>query len=155
MDEKNITKKQVNIEQMLSQGETIQLHPEGYSMYPMFVPGRDEAVIALADSAKLRKGDVVLYRRERGILVLHRICKIQGKGEGFYFVGDNQVEVEGPLCPEQIKGVLVAFIRKGRHISVTHPVYILTSRIWLFVRPVRRVFQCTAAGCKRFFSHKQ
>lgn len=34
-----------DIEQLLEAGEIIQIYPEGYSMYPMFVPGRDAAVI--------------------------------------------------------------------------------------------------------------
>ena len=38
-----------DIEQLLEAGEIIQIYPEGYSMYPMFVPGRDAAVIKKAD----------------------------------------------------------------------------------------------------------
>ena len=38
-----------DIEQLLEAGEVIQIYPEGYSMYPMFVPGRDAAVIKKAD----------------------------------------------------------------------------------------------------------
>ena len=51
-----------DIEQLLEAGEVIQLYPEGYSMYPMFVPGRDAAVIKKADVIKIRRADVVLYR---------------------------------------------------------------------------------------------
>lgn len=127
--------KKADIEKLLKEGNTIQLKPRGYSMYPLFIPGRDEAVIAPADPAKLKRGDVVLYRRETGILVLHRICR--RKKEGFYMVGDNQTEIEGPLKETQIKGILVAFVRNGRYTEVTHPFYRITSRIWLFLRPWR------------------
>lgn len=41
-----------DIEQLLEAGEIIQIYPEGYSMYPMFVPGRDAAVIKKADVKK-------------------------------------------------------------------------------------------------------
>ena len=51
-----------DIEQLLEAGEIIQIYPEGYSMYPMFVPGRDAAVIKKADVKKIRRADVVLYR---------------------------------------------------------------------------------------------
>ena len=33
------------IEQLLADGQTIKIKPQGYSMYPLFVPGRDEACI--------------------------------------------------------------------------------------------------------------
>ena len=34
-----------NIEKLLAEGNVLRIKPEGCSMYPMFVPGRDEAVI--------------------------------------------------------------------------------------------------------------
>ncbi len=125
----------VDIESLLEQGEVIQLHPQGYSMYPMFIPGRDQAVIGRADTDKLRRGDVVLYRRENSILVLHRIWAV--RPEGIYLIGDNQMEVEGPLRPEQVRGILLAFIRRGRKISVKNPVYVLASRLWMLIKPLR------------------
>ena len=82
-----------DIEQLLEAGEIIQIYPEGYSMYPMFVPGRDAAVIKKADVKKIRRADVVLYRRKGSILVLHRVVK--RKGGQFYMAGDNQTETGG------------------------------------------------------------
>ena len=105
-----------DIEQLLEAGEIIQIYPEGYSMYPMFVPGRDAAVIKKADVKKIRRADVVLYRRKGSILVLHRVVK--RKGGQFYMAGDNQTEVEGPVEADQIRGILTAFVRNGRRISV-------------------------------------
>ena len=110
-----------DIEQLLEAGEVIQIYPEGYSMYPMFVPGRDAAVIKKADVKKIRRADVVLYRRKGSILVLHRVVK--RKGGQFYMAGDNQTEVEGPVEEDQIRGILTAFVRNGRRISVKNPVY--------------------------------
>lgn len=136
----------IDIEDLLAQGNTIQIHPQGYSMYPMFIPGRDEAVIGRADTDKLHRGDVVLYRRENSILVLHRIWA--KKPEGFYMIGDNQMEVEGPLRPEQIKGVLLAFIKKGRKISVKNPFYIMVSRLWMLAKPLRAIVRQIRQRCR-------
>ncbi len=135
------------IEELLSRGESVQVAPEGYSMYPMFVPGRDQAILKRADTKRLKKGDVILYRRPGSILVLHRICKYTP--EGFFMVGDNQIEIEGPLAKEQIIGVLTGFVRKGRAISVQNPVYVICAKLWLFLRPIRRPLQLTAAFIKR------
>jgi len=146
--------RKADIEKLLSQGNTVQLHPQGYSMYPLFMPERDEAIIApVTDVSQLKRGDVVLYRREGGILVLHRICKVNGSG--FYLVGDNQTEVEGPLRAEQMRGVLVAFIRKGKEIPADDPIYRLASRLWLFLRPVRRCITVPIAWLKRTFFRRK
>ena len=126
---------QIDMEQLLQDGNILKLKPQGYSMYPLFIPGRDEALIQQAALESLRKNDVVLYRRDSGILVLHRICRITDNG--FYLVGDNQREVEGPLRPSQIIGRLVAFVRDGKEISVRQPFYRFLSSLWLFLLPVR------------------
>jgi len=143
-----------DIEKLLSEGNTVQLHPQGYSMYPMFTPERDEAIISpIRDMSSLKRGDVVLYRRDGGILVLHRICKVNKNG--FYLVGDNQTEVEGPLRSEQMRGVLVAFIRNGKEISADNAVYKLASRLWLLLRPVRRCITVPGARLKKIFFRKK
>lgn len=133
------TVKVIDIEQLLADGHAIQIHPRGTSMYPLFVPGRDEAIISPLPpegTRRLKRGEIVLYRREGSILVLHRIWKINQKG--VYLVGDNQTEIEGPLKHSQIRGVVTSFIRNGRKVSVHHPIYALYSHIWLFLRPCRK-----------------
>lgn len=127
--------RQIDLEQLLKDGNIIRIHPQGYSMYPMFLPGRDEALIESVCASSCKKNDVVLYRRDSGILVLHRICHITD--DGFYLVGDNQWEVEGPLRPSQIIGRLIAFVRGGKEISVRQPFYRFLSSLWLFLLPVR------------------
>jgi signal peptidase I len=136
-----------NVEKLLTEGHTIQIKPIGYSMYPMFVPGRDFAILQKADPAKCKRGDVVLYRRSDHILVLHRIWKKNRLG--FYMVGDNQVATEGPLEPTQIIGKLVAFIRKGKEISADLLSYRMAAGLWLTIRPFRRPIQLFAAFCKK------
>ncbi len=141
--------KELSIEGLLAEGNRILIKPRGYSMYPLFVPGRDEALITPVEAKALKRGDVVLYRREGSILVLHRIWK--RREDAFYLVGDNQKEVEGPLRPEQIKGVLTEIVRKGRRFSVRHPVYRVLSGIWLALRPLRPMLSHAAAAGKRLF----
>ena len=132
------TEKKIDIEQLLLSGQTIRMCPQGTSMYPMFVGAGDEAVIAPVDVAKLRRGDVVVYRRNLqagGILVMHRIFK--RCGDSFYLVGDNQSEVEGPLRAEQMRGILIAWTRKGKEYSVKHVGYRLFFGLWLWMLPLR------------------
>ena len=147
-----------DIEKLLEEGNNLNIKPQGFSMYPVLVPGRDEAIIEPIKGRRLRRGDVVLYRRDKnvangGILVLHRIWKV--KQEGIYLVGDNQKEIEGPLRPDQVKGIMAGMNRKGKYITVTHPVYRITTRGWLLLRPVRPVIAKVAATVKKLFWKKK
>ena len=143
----------VNIEDILKSGKSVQMKPQGYSMYPLFMPGRDWAVISpVEDTEKLKKGDVVLYRRDGSILVLHRIYRHDSTG--FYMVGDNQKEIEGPLRPDQIRGILVAIIRKGKHISTDNLFYRFLFGVWLIMRPVRPAVAKAVAFVKKRFTDK-
>lgn len=137
----------LDIEKLLGAGQTIQLKPQGYSMYPLFVPGRDEARIAPIGDRRVKRGDVVLYRRDQSILVLHRI--VRRDAAGIYLTGDNQKEIEGPLREDQMRGILIGFVRKGRYISVKNIVYRMYAGIWLYLRPFRPFISRTVAKIKR------
>lgn len=127
----------LDIEQLLKQGNVIRIKPQGTSMYPLFVPGRDEACIERTDFSSLKRGDVILYRRDKSILVLHRIWKITNNS--FYMVGDNQTEIEGPLRADQVRGKLIGVIRNGHFIDVHNPLYRILSGLWLWLRPLRPI----------------
>mgnify|MGYP004508348673 FL=1 len=166
------TEAKISPEELLAEGRTIQIKPQGYSMYPLFVPGRDSAVIAPPekrgrDSAviappekngrqganlRYRKGDVVLYRGEGQKLILHRICRLKKEKNGstaYYMAGDNQSRLEGPVYQEQIKGVLVAVIRNGKTFTVNNLIYRAVCTVWRWLRPVRSQIAETVAKIKR------
>ena len=146
-----------DIEALLVQGNNIQIKPQGYSMYPVLVPGRDEVVVEPVAERRLKRGDVVLYRRVAEnvghILVIHRIWKV--KPEGIYLVGDNQKEIEGPLMRSQMKGIMVGMYRKGRYISARNPWYRLLTGGWLLLRPIRPVVAGFAEHIKGIFTKKE
>ena len=137
-----------DVQKLLLQGQTVQFSTTGYSMYPFLNPDKkDQVIVAPLPKRRLRRGDVVLYRRDgekgstdaegfaEGILVLHRIHHV--KGDAYYMVGDNQNQVEGPLRADQIKGLMVARVRKGRTMSASNFLYALSVHAWLLVCPIR------------------
>lgn len=128
-----------NVEELLSCGHSVEIYPQGYSMYPLVRPGRDRVVLEpfVRQRDKIRRGDVLLFRRRNSILVLHRVYSV--KPDGVYFVGDNQVEIEGPISNHMILGKSVAFIRENRRISVHHPLYVFFTRLWMLLRPFRPI----------------
>ena len=140
---KDNAKSQTDLEQLLRDGNIIRIKPQGFSMYPLFIPGRDAALIQQVPVTSLKRNDVALYRRDQGILVLHRIVRITS--EGYYMTGDNQYEIEGPLRPDQCRGKLIACVRNGKEISVRNPLYRFLSSLWLLMLPVRPLcFKLTA-----------
>ena len=134
--QRKLQEEAMDIEKLLEQGNRLRIKPRGYSMYPLIVPGRDEVYVEKVPPQKLRRGDVVLYRRrEENTLVLHRIYK--KKKDAFFMVGDNQKEIEGPLDGTQIKGKMTGIIRKGHEYSSSNIIYVVVSRLWLLLRPCR------------------
>ena len=72
----------------------------GNSMFPM-LRNRKDTVIIRPLTGKLKKYDVVLYRK-RDMYVLHRIVKIMS--EGYIICGDNCINLETDVTDEQIIG---------------------------------------------------
>lgn len=144
-----------NPEALLLAGNTIQIVPSGYSMYPLVNPNHGDAVILepLGDR-RPKKGEVVLFRRcstanpgEGDLLVLHRIVRITA--EGYYLVGDNQSQPEGPVERSQMCGVMTAVVKRGRRFSVTDLRYRLLCGLWRFFLPIRPTLLRFAAMCRK------
>lgn len=94
----------------------------------------------------LPRGAVVLYKRDNGQYVLHRVAAC--RGETYDFCGDAQWVLERGLRREQILAVVTEFQRTDRWTSVTSAAYGLYWRALLAVRPLRR-FAHRAAGWLR------
>ena len=99
----------------------------GTSMLPMLRQRRDLLIIEKKEG-RLKKYDVALYRRDSGQYVLHRIVKVCS--DSYVLCGDNRWRREHGVLDEQIIGVLTAFVRDGREISVTDKRYRLYVCLW-------------------------
>ena len=131
---------------------------EGDSMLPMLRGKRDLLIIAkrpvdaVGQPVRLKKYDVVLYKRG-GTYITHRIVKVlpaDGKRPrrltrrglrpvtGDYVIaGDHNPFREYDIREEQILGVLTAFVRDGREISVADRRYRLYVHLWCGCFPLR------------------
>lgn len=122
--------------ELVEQGETVCTVVSGSSMVPFLASSRDYAYLA-KPKRKLKKGDVVLFRRKNGDFVLHRIKTI--KKSGYYLIGDRQYSVEGPVEQGQICAVLTGIRRKGKEISEKSFFCFFFRKIWnntVFMRPL-------------------
>ncbi len=106
----------------------------GTSMNPMLYEDRDDVIVAM-QTRPLNVGDIILYKRENGQYVLHRIVKMTERT--YICCGDNQWKPER-VKPEQILAVVTGFTRKGKTYDITHKGYQRYVKLRIFFRPMRR-----------------
>lgn len=112
----------------------------GRSMRPFLRSGEDLFRIEAASGQRCRQFDVVLYRRDNGRYVLHRIVKVHP--DCYTLCGDNTWQLERGIRDDQILGTLTAVIRRGETIDVSHWRYRLLVRLWWMLYPPRAAFIC-------------
>jgi hypothetical protein len=126
-----------NVADLLKDGISVRITPQGFSMWPTILPGRDKVDIEPVDKHTIRRGDILLYRRPSGILVLHRVTRT---AEGnVWFCGDNQFDVEGPLPASCVLGVMTARIRDGKRVETSSIRWRAWSATWHIALPARKL----------------
>ena len=125
------------IRRVTDSGGEFELYPKGTSMLPLILEGRDSVILSCLPD-ELTAGDVVLYRRDDGSYVLHRIIGCDG---GTYTMcGDNQYNAEPGIRRDQMIAFASAFARTSAGASGSGSgaffsfVKILESAIILFLR---------------------
>lgn len=141
LDESESRNKNVNtrdyisiLKELVCNQKTVKIPVVGNSMAPFLITGRDYVLVQKPDCA-LKKGDVVLFQRESGDYILHRICKIR-KGE-VYAIGDAQTIKEGPIQRKQIVGFVIKAQRKGIWINETDLWWRFFQNVWIRIIPFR------------------
>ena len=111
----------------------------GTSMMPLLKEGRDRVELEPCCQERLKKGNVVLYKKNDGTLVLHRIIKTENR-EFFTVLGDHQFKNAERVNKHQIIAVACGFFIKGRYVNEKTRWYRLYKKIWLSSLTVRRCF---------------
>ena len=129
----NVLSGSCSIEEQLRIHGSYAANTRGTSMEPLFRTHRD-AIVILPVEGKLKKYDVPLYKAGEGVYVLHRIIGFYE--QGYLIRGDNTFVTERVPFSAVI-GVLSEFNRKGKSCSCRDRGYIIYSRVWCFIYPVR------------------
>lgn len=143
MEDGKLTQKSIPMEELMAllsvqmeKGGSARLTVTGYSMMPLLYNLRDSVTLVPADG-KEKKGDIILYKRENGAYVLHRIIDIvEG---GYICCGDNQYMRE-QVAFQQILARVTAFTRKGKRIPVENKAYQRYVTAWIFFFPLRGMY---------------
>ena len=125
-----------NIEQCLQELGYAVVPVRGTSMWPLLKEGKTRVQVEVKEGKQVRKGDIVLYRRKDGTLVLHRIIKVEY--DTFLVCGDHQWKQMEQVQEEQILAVAQGFFKNGNYIDEKTWWYRLYKRFWNGNLTIRR-----------------
>ena len=124
------------MEEILHGGGMCRLQVTGTSMVP-FLRSEKDAVILKAFDNRVKRGDLLFYRRKNGQYILHRVHKLRDDGT-YLLCGDNQTVLE-PVEPGQVIAAIAAIERKGKQFPPENLLWRVLSGIWMglfFMRPL-------------------
>ena len=133
---------------LLENGEELALPVQGNSMVPFLVNRRD--TVWLRKPAKpLKVGDIVLYQRENGQYILHRIHSIQA--DSFTLVGDAHQVLEPGVRREQIFGRVTRVYRKGKTVGPDSFCWKFFAVVWIRMIRLRPTAMRVYGWAKKIF----
>lgn len=121
------------VECQLRQGKQVRIRVRGNSMLP-FLHDEDEALLALPQTAELRKGKIVVAHTDMGI-VLHRIIRVEG--EKITLLGDGNVARYEHTTPEQVIAVVKHYYHNGHTCNPDSWRMRVEAFGWYLIRPYR------------------
>ena len=126
------------ITDLLGDGKDVIITARGNSMRPMVKNFRD-AIILTSYSGGADVGDVILYKRESGSFVLHRIVD-KGEDGSYVLMGDFQTVREEGIKETQIIASLSGYIRKGKTVSCSSKRYQRYKKRWTKSKTRRKLY---------------
>ena len=114
---------------LLDSAEYVPLNISGSSMTPFLVHSRDKV------TRPLKKGDMILYRRDNGAYILHRIYRVTP--DGYWLVGDAQILIEKGVRPDQVLALVTAVRRKEKLLQPGSFWWNFFEKVWIRVIPLR------------------
>jgi hypothetical protein len=137
----------MNIREYLETHDKLIYNNKGCSMMPLLRQDRDLVIVRKKGEERLRRFDVALYMSEPGHYILHRVIKVNEKD--YVIRGDNNFFKEYGITDDDITGVLIGYVRKGKQHSVNEFHYKLYARVWNFIYPLRSVWSRRPAFLKK------
>ena len=122
-------------QEVFDKGQRVKIIVTGNSMYPFLRHAIDSVELEHASLEDVRKGDIVLIKRDDGVYILHRI--VSKKEDCFYMIGDSQDILDGPYFANHLIAVVTAIYRKDHRIESSDKRLKFLSRVWMILKPFR------------------
>ena len=113
---------------LLDETSAVPLVISGSSMTPFLVPGRDTVYLSKV-TGPLVRGDMVLYRRDNGRYILHRIACVDA--DSYTMLGDAQTVPEPGIRRDQILAIVTAVRRKGKLLKQGSFLWFFFKTVWI------------------------
>lgn len=123
------------ISEVISSGGTVRVTAAGSSMHPVIKDGIDTVILCKCTN-EIKKDDIVLFQRDNGRLVLHRV--INSKGNDLTLRGDNQWITE-TVSADKVIASLDSIERNGRVYSADSFYFKKYKVLLPFIRWTRRI----------------
>ena len=136
---------------LLEDAEVVPLVISGGSMTPFLVHRRDTVYLSKADRP-LKRGDMVLYQRDNGRYVLHRV--LRADGDAFTMIGDAQTQPEPGIRRDQIRAVVTAVRRKDKLLKKGNFWWDFFEKVWIRLVPIRPFIRNVYTAAKRLLGNK-
>jgi hypothetical protein len=134
--------------ELLKETDCVPLVISGSSMTPFLVHHRDTVYLSRIHRP-LQRGDMILYRRDNGRYILHRIYRAEP--DGYTLVGDAQTALEHGIRPDQILALVSAVRRKGRYLGPGSFWWLFFRHIWIRMVPIRPWILSIYSGVTQLF----
>ena len=119
---------------LLDELEAVPLVISGNSMVPFLVHDRDTVYLTAA-AENPKRGDMLLYRRDNGAYVLHRVLRVEN--QCYTMVGDAQTIPEPGIRRDQILAKVCAVRRKGSLLKPGSFWWEFFEKVWIRMLPLR------------------
>lgn len=123
------------LRELVEEGKQVSMLIAGSSMSPFLCHYRD-VIFFEKPGRDIRRGDMVFYQRDSGQYVMHRVYRTAP--DGYYMVGDNQTEIEGPLQRDAIFALITKVNRKGKIMEPGDFWWDFFEKVWIRIVPLRR-----------------
>jgi signal peptidase len=99
--------------ELLARGYGVRFRPAGHSMHPTIRDG-EAVTVAPVRASDVRRGDIILYRAERGFIA-HRVLQLKGGADAPIFItrGDASTSCDAPVSASQVLGRVICVERNG------------------------------------------
>ncbi len=122
---------------IINDGGLVPVVVTGNSMFPFLVHGKDTVWLSVCKKEDLKKGRILLFQRDDGTLVLHRVKKV---------LSENRLEINGDaqywcevIRNEQVIAVVTYIEKNNKKVSCDSLSYKIKVWLWQDLKPVRPV----------------
>lgn len=127
------------IKESLANGAAVPLTVTGSSMMPLLKPQRDFVWLEPCDTEQIRKGDIVLFERDNGKPVLHRVRKVED--DGTLLMNGDALFWSETIEKNQIVACVKRFERNQKIFTCDSLTVKLWNMCWHVTRPFRSVLR--------------